>query len=106
MKVQQTLRVALVRSNRIDPSGVSEVSITRQGSDRIVVQAPGQSDPELLRRRIGQTARLTFHEVDQNADLAAAAEGRLPAKHLEQDAAQRVHIGPRVDLAGVAALLG
>lgn len=68
--------------NRIDPSGVSEVSITRQGSDRIVVQAPGQSDPELLRRRIGQTARLTFHEVDQNADLAAAAEGRLPQSRM------------------------
>ncbi len=73
--VQQSIEII---RRRVDPSGVSEVSITRQGADRIVLQAPGDSDPEALRRRIGQTARLTFHEVDLNADPVAAAEGRLP----------------------------
>lgn len=48
---------------RIDPNGTSEVSITPQGDDRIVVQAPGVSDPEQLRSRIGQTALMTFHLV-------------------------------------------
>ena len=37
---------------RIDPTGTSEVSIARQGDDRVVVQAPGLSDPEQLKQRI------------------------------------------------------
>ncbi len=63
---------------RIDPTGTSEVSIARQGIDRIVVQAPGETDPESLKRRIGQTARLTFHLLDTNADPNAAAAGIAP----------------------------
>ncbi|MBI1252631.1 MAG: protein translocase subunit SecD [Alphaproteobacteria bacterium] len=73
--VQQSIEII---RRRVDPTGTSEVSITRQGADRIVVQAPGESDPESLRRRIGQTARLTFHLVDQNVDPADAAAGRVP----------------------------
>jgi protein-export membrane protein SecD len=61
---------------RIDPTGTSEVSITRQGEDRINVQAPGMNDPELLKQRIGQTAALTFHEVDSRVTLQDIAEGR------------------------------
>lgn len=63
---------------RIDPSGTSEVSIARQGVDRIVVQAPGEADPESLKRRIGQTARLTFHLLDEQASPADAQAGRAP----------------------------
>ncbi|MBL8550285.1 MAG: protein translocase subunit SecD [Hyphomonadaceae bacterium] len=63
---------------RIDPSGVAEVTIVRQGDDRIVVQAPGVSDPEQLSRRIGQTARLTFHLLDPNVSPEDAAAGRVP----------------------------
>jgi protein-export membrane protein SecD len=48
---------------RIDPNGTSEVSIVRQGDNRIVVQAPGVSDPEMLKQRIGQTALMTFNLV-------------------------------------------
>ena len=61
---------------RIDPTGTSEVSITRQGEDRINVQAPGMNDPELLKQRIGQTAALTFHEVDSRVSPQDIAEGR------------------------------
>jgi len=63
---------------RVDPTGTSEVSIARQGVDRIVVQAPGETDPETLKRRIGQTARLTFHLLDESASAADAAQGRAP----------------------------
>ncbi len=52
-----------VIGKRIDPTGTSEVSITRQGDDRLVVQAPGVTDAQQLERRIGQTASLTFHMV-------------------------------------------
>lgn len=64
---------------RIDPTGASEVSITRQGDDRVVIQAPGVADPAQLRERVGQTALLTFHRVDDQADDAAVQAGRIPA---------------------------
>ncbi|MGE0828293.1 MAG: protein translocase subunit SecD [Hyphomonadaceae bacterium] len=63
---------------RVDPTGVSEVSITRQGNDRIIVQAPGESDPETLRARIGQTARLTFHLLYENLSPEDVQAGRIP----------------------------
>jgi preprotein translocase subunit SecD len=62
---------------RIDPEGVSEVTIVPQGDRRIVVQAPGVSDPEQLKSRIGQTALMTFHMV-REVDPQEAAQGRLP----------------------------
>lgn len=67
---------------RIDPNGTSEVSITPQGDDRIVVQAPGVSDPALLRERIGQTALLTFHLVNDNVAAEDTQAGRVPAGHM------------------------
>lgn len=63
---------------RIDTTGTSEISIVRQGVDRIVVQAPGESNPEELKRRIGQTAKMTFHLVDNSVGPAEAAAGRVP----------------------------
>lgn len=63
---------------RIDETGTREPSITRQGVDRIVVQAPGESDPERLKRLIGQTARLTFQMVDDSVTAAEAQAGRIP----------------------------
>lgn len=80
---RELARDAVARSievirRRVDPTGTSEVSITRQGDDRISVQAPGESDPELLKQRIGQTALLTFHLVDDQADMEAVAQGRIP----------------------------
>ena len=72
---QQSIEVI---RRRVDPTGTSEVTIMRQGDDRIVVQAPGLADPEELKNRIGQTALMTFHMVRQ-LDEADAAAGRIPA---------------------------
>ena len=71
---QQSIEVI---RRRIDPTGTSEVTIVRQGDNRIVVQAPGVSDPEELKQRIGQTALMTFHMVREVSPEDAAA-GRLP----------------------------
>jgi len=81
--IEQSTRRAVDQSRevimrRIDPGGVSETSVQRQGLDRIVVQAPGEQDPETLKRRIGQTARLTFHLVDHNVRPEDAFAGRVP----------------------------
>lgn len=63
---------------RIDALGTKEPTIIRQGVNRIVVQAPGESDPERLKAVIGQTAKLSFQMVDDSVPLAEAAQGRIP----------------------------
>ena len=59
---------------RLDKTGTKEVSITPQGADRIVIQAPGESDPEKLKALIGTTAKLTFQMVNE-----IPPEGIIPA---------------------------
>jgi len=62
--------------NRIDQLGTREPTILQQGLNRIVVEAPGESDPERLKAVIGQTASLTFQMVDKDAQ--PDAEGNVP----------------------------
>jgi preprotein translocase subunit SecD len=64
--------------NRIDPEGTKEVTVIRQGADRILVQVPGLKDPEGLKQLLGKTARLEFKLVDLLADPAQVAQGRAP----------------------------
>lgn len=73
--VEQSIEII---RRRIDELGTREPTIIRQGVDRIVVQAPGESDPERLKNVIGQTAKLTFQMVDDDIDPAVAASGRIP----------------------------
>jgi preprotein translocase subunit SecD len=62
--------------NRIDPEGTKEVTVIRQGADRILVQVPGLQDPERLKALLGKTARLEFKLVDLNADANQVQAGR------------------------------
>ncbi|CAN5273916.1 protein translocase subunit SecD [soil metagenome] len=74
--VDQSIEVV---RRRIDSLGTREPSITRQGSDRIVVQAPGESDPAALERVIGKTAQLTFQMVESDPELVQLAlQGSVP----------------------------
>lgn len=63
---------------RIDTVGTKEPSILRQGTNRIVVEAPGESDPEELKRLIGRTAKLTFQMVDSTVTPQDIVAGRIP----------------------------
>ena len=63
---------------RIDEVGTREPTIQRQGEDRILVQVPGEKDPESIKRLLGQTAKLTFHLVDLDTPLEQALAGNLP----------------------------
>ncbi|WAC49071.1 protein translocase subunit SecD [Asticcacaulis sp. SL142] len=69
--------IEIVR-RRVDSLGTKEPTILRQGANRIVVQAPGESDPEQLKRVIGQTAKLTFQMVDETISPAEVQAGRVP----------------------------
>jgi preprotein translocase subunit SecD/SecD/SecF fusion protein len=62
--VEQSITII---QRRIDGSGVLNPSIARQGTDQIVVQLPGVSDPERVKTLIGTTAHMTFQMVDSTA---------------------------------------
>ena len=57
---------------RVDETGTIEPTIVRQGDDRIELQVPGIKDTTDLKRKINQTAKLTFHLV--NEDVAQAGQ--------------------------------
>lgn len=63
---------------RVDPNGTTEPIIQRQGDNHILLQVPGAEDPSHLKNVLGQTAKLTFHLVDENANLEQASKGHLP----------------------------
>lgn len=58
--------------NRIDEFGVSEPNISKQGTQRIVVQLPGLDDPQRAIALIGRTAQLEFKLVRSRASSADA----------------------------------
>ncbi|MCX7366805.1 MAG: protein translocase subunit SecD [Alphaproteobacteria bacterium] len=57
---------------RVDETGTIEPTLVRQGDDRILLQMPGIKDTTDLKRKINQTAKLTFHLV--NEDVAATGQ--------------------------------
>ncbi len=63
---------------RVDQLGTREPRIIQQGTNRIVVEAPGESDPDRLRAIIGQTAKLTFQMLDDSVTPEEAASGLVP----------------------------
>ncbi len=73
--VDQSLEII---RRRIDETGVREPTIQRQGADRVLVQLPGLDDPQRIKALIGKTAKMTFHLVDEEANLGDALAGRLP----------------------------
>ena len=52
---------------RVDETGTKEPVIQRQGSNRIVLQLPGVSDPSHIEQLVGQTGEMTFHLMDEDA---------------------------------------
>ncbi len=69
--------ITIIR-NRVNEIGVAEPLVQRQGSDRIVVQLPGVQDTAQAKEILGATASLEFRLVDEEGDLGAALEGRVP----------------------------
>jgi len=55
--------VVAVIANRINPLGVTEPVISKQGDDRIVVELPGLDITDVQKERIGRTALLEFREL-------------------------------------------
>ena len=60
--------------NRIDPNGVAEIQITPQGDDRIILEAPGESDPKRIKDLLSRDGRLTFNMADTSGSAVRIAQ--------------------------------
>ncbi len=95
--------IEIVR-RRIDALGTKEPSIQSQGGKYILVQLPGVDNPERIKELIGQTARMTFHLVNEDITAEQLASGR-PPKGTEflslMDAPdQKIPVYSRVEVSG------
>ncbi len=70
--------IEIVR-RRIDALGTKEPSIQSQGGKYILIQLPGVDNPEHIKDLIGQTAKMTFHLVNENVSPEQLASGRAPS---------------------------
>ena len=59
--IVQSLKVI---RDRIDPEGIKEPNISRQGTDRVLIQVPGADSAQWILDRIGEPAVLSFHVVN------------------------------------------
>ncbi len=109
--IAERLRSAVSQSievirRRVDELGTTEPVIRRQGDDRIIIQVPGFNDPERLKKIIGETAKLSFHMVDESMSSRDADANRPPIGSEVIDTAEpesgeaRLLIKKRVDIAG------
>lgn len=69
--------VKKIIENRINEFGVSETTVQTVGEDKILVQLPGESDPEIAERRLQGTAELEFKEQKQGTEGQFAAEQQV-----------------------------
>lgn len=54
---------------RIDPEGVKEIIVQGVDDDRLIIQVPGESDPERIKERIGKTALLRFIDTSDRPNM-------------------------------------
>ena len=81
---EEMVKDALARSieivrRRIDALGTKEPSIQSQGGKYILVQLPGVDNPERIKELIGQTAKMSFHLVNESVTMEQLQNGRAPS---------------------------
>jgi preprotein translocase subunit SecD len=74
-----TDRALEIIRNRIDGRGVTEPVIQKEGFDRIIIDIPGEEEPDEVIELIGQIALLEFKIVSDDPDLMSQAlSGEVP----------------------------
>ncbi|WP_319420637.1 protein translocase subunit SecD [Pleurocapsa sp. FMAR1] len=76
--------VKSVLQNRINEFGVSETTVQTIGENKILIQLPGESQPEEAERRLKGTAKLEFKEQKQGTEGQLAAESQVRQQLLAQ----------------------
>src|SRR5215510_9522166 len=96
--VEQSIEVV---RRRIDETGTREPTIIRQGEDRIVVQVPGVSDPQEIKRILQSEAKLTFQMVEESAMGAATPPpGVVMVEHADPQDGPPLPLQKRILVAG------
>ncbi len=97
--VQQSIEIV---RRRIDETGVVEPQIAQQGSDRIIVQLPGISDPNRIKELLGKTAHMTFQLVDETANPNSGTPPPPGVDYLpmQDGPSQKIAVRRRVDVDG------
>ena len=98
-----TRSIEIVR-RRIDALGTKEPSIHQHGARYIMIQLPGVDNPEHIKSLIGQTAKMTFHLVNENISHEAVTSGRAPAgteflPYMENPG-QKIAVYTRIEVSG------
>ncbi|HSI97165.1 MAG TPA: protein translocase subunit SecD, partial [Gaiellaceae bacterium] len=70
-----------IMRNRVDKLGVTEPEIRKQGSDQIVIQLPGVSDPEAAAEIIGTTAQLELYDLEASLAGPSMSIQGFPVEH-------------------------
>lgn len=77
--IEQSIEVL---RRRIDPTGTTEMTLVREGDDRILLQIPGAKNIGEIKDRINKTANLAFHMVRQESNsekaMELAEQGKYP----------------------------
>lgn len=102
--IEQSIEVL---RRRIDPTGTTEMTLAREGDDRILLQVPGAKNVGDIKSRINQTANLSFHMVREESNseraMQLAAQGKLPpgaVYYLQQDSPSGLIIQKRTQITG------
>ncbi|HUC20280.1 MAG TPA: hypothetical protein VMR98_02170, partial [Candidatus Polarisedimenticolaceae bacterium] len=68
---QETAMSSLINviQKRANPSGTAEVTVQRQGSDRVIVDLPGVTNVDEAINQIGRTANLQFLEMAPGSNM-------------------------------------
>jgi preprotein translocase subunit SecD len=78
-RIRQAIEQSItIIEKRVNELGTVEPLIQRQGIDRILVQAPGEQNPQRLIDIVGKTAKMDFRMVDSTVSPDQAEAGRLP----------------------------
>jgi len=87
-KIDQGMLEAVQRivENRVNVLGVSEALVVPVGTDQILVQLPGVSDPQQAERVLGGTAKLEFQEQLPGTEAQLAIERQLQQELLAKQA--------------------
>ena len=75
-----------VLSMRIDQFGVTEPDIRLQGKDQILIEIPGEADPERVNSFLRSSGSLSFHLVDDSLTNKVNAEYKKnPSSFIDDD---------------------
>jgi len=72
-----------VLRRRVDPNGTTEMTLAKEGEDRILMQIPGAKDIEQVKSVINKSANLSFHMVNDDTDNAAILEIAIRTGHIQ-----------------------